>query len=78
MILRKDPLRHQRRGHRDREELGNLAQLRDLLPGRYAFGLTGRDAEGETLEPGRYRLELTAYPTGPGQPTRASLTFTIR
>jgi hypothetical protein len=62
----------------DGERLGVLAQLRDLLPGRYAFGLTGRDAEGETLEPDRYRLELTAYPTGPGEPSRASLTFTIR
>ena len=62
----------------DGKRLGNLAQLRDLLPGRYAFGLTGRDAKGETLEPGRYHLELTAYPTGPGQPSRASLTFTIR
>jgi hypothetical protein len=60
------------------ERLGVLAQLRDLLPGRYAFGLTGRDAEGETLDPGRYRLDLTAYPTGTGQPSRASLAFTIR
>ena len=49
----------------DGASLGVLAQLRDLLPGRYAFGLTGRDAEGETLEPGRYRCELTAYPDGP-------------
>jgi hypothetical protein len=62
----------------DGARLGVLAQLRDLLPGRYAFGLTGRDAEGEMLEPGRYSLELTAYPTGPGEPSRASLTFTIR
>jgi hypothetical protein len=62
----------------DGERLGVLAQLRDLLPGRYAFGLTGRDAKGDTLEPGRYHLELTAYPTGPGEPSRASLTFTIR
>ena len=51
--------------------LGVLAQLRDLLPGRYAFGLTGRDAEGETLEPGRYRVKMTAYPTGDGTPSRA-------
>jgi hypothetical protein len=48
------------------------------LPGRYAFGLTGRDAEGETLEPGRYRLLLTAYPTGHGPPSRAAVRFTIR
>jgi hypothetical protein len=55
-----------------------LAQLRNLLPGRYAFGLTGRDADGETLEPGRYHLRLTAYPTGPGTPSQASIAFTIR
>ena len=62
----------------DGERLGELAQLRDLLPGRYAFGLTGRDADGDTLEPGRYHLGLTAYPTGPGVPSRASVAFTIR
>jgi hypothetical protein len=62
----------------DGERLGTLAQLRDLLPGRYAFGITGRDAEGSTLEPGRYHLRLTAYPTGPGEPSRASVAFTIR
>lgn len=62
----------------DGESLGVLARLRDLLPGRYAIGLTGRDAEGETLEPGRYRLRLTAYPTGPGTPSQASVAFTIR
>jgi subtilisin family serine protease len=58
--------------------LGVLAQLRDLLPGRYAFGLTGRDAEGKTLEPGRYRVKLTAYPTGDGTPSRAAVAFAIR
>ena len=62
----------------DGERLGVLAQLRDLLPGRYAFGLTGRDANGDTLEPGRYHLRLTAYPTGPGAPSEASVAFTIR
>ena len=62
----------------DGERLGVLAQLRDLLPGRYAFGLTGRDAKGDTLEPGRYHLRLTAYPTGPGTPSQASVAFTIR
>lgn len=58
--------------------LGILAQLRDLLPGRYAFGLTGRDATGKALEPGRYRLKLTAYPTGEGPPSRAAVVFAIR
>ena len=36
----------------DGERLGVLAQLRDLLPGRYAFGLTGRDAEGRDARAG--------------------------
>ncbi|HEV8602737.1 MAG TPA: S8 family serine peptidase [Gaiellaceae bacterium] len=60
------------------ERLGALARLRDLLPGLYSFGLTGRDAEGDTLEAGRYRLRLTAYPTEKGPPSRASINFTIR
>ena len=38
-------------GERRLEALGILAQLRDLLPGRYAFGLTGRDANGERSSP---------------------------
>jgi len=62
----------------DGSRLGILAQLRDLLPGRFAFGLTGRDAYGDTLEPGKYRLVLTAYPTGQGPPTEAIVPFTIR
>jgi hypothetical protein len=62
----------------DGARLGVLAQLRDLLPGRYAFGLTGRDAQGDTLQSGRYRLRLTAYPTGQGSPSRSTVVFTIR
>jgi subtilisin family serine protease len=62
----------------DGTRLGILAQLRDLLPGRFAFGLTGRDARGDTLEPGKYRLLVTAYPTGQGPPSEATVTFTIR
>jgi subtilisin family serine protease len=62
----------------DGSRLGILAQLRDLLPGRYAFGLTGRDANGDTLEPGKYHLLVTAYPTGQGPPSEARVTFTIR
>jgi subtilisin family serine protease len=62
----------------DGSRLGILAELRDLLPGRFAFGLTGRDGNGDTLEPGRYRLLITAYPTGQGPPSEATVTFTIR
>jgi len=58
--------------------LGVLVRLRDLLPGRYAFGLTGRDATGEELQPGRYRLLLKAFPTDDPRPATHSLEFRVR
>lgn len=51
--------------------LGVLARLRDLLPGRYAFGLTGRGPRGGILKPGTYRLRLVAFPAGGGASSRA-------
>jgi hypothetical protein len=60
------------------ERLGLLGRLRDLLPGHHSFGLTGRDAEGNELDPGRYRVRLTAWPTGDGKPSRASVAFGIK
>jgi subtilisin family serine protease len=42
--------------------LGTLLRMRNLLPGRYAFGLTGRSAAGERLAPGDYVLRLRARP----------------
>ena len=62
----------------DGERIGRLARLRNLLPGRYAFGLTGRDPEGDALPTGDYRLRLIAVPTNGGPWSRASVTFTIR
>jgi hypothetical protein len=60
------------------ERIGLLARLRDLLPGRYAFGLTGRDPEGERLPRGRYRLRITAWPTEPsGKRSRVNVRFRI-
>jgi subtilisin family serine protease len=43
------------------KNLGVLARLRDLLPGRYALGLTGRGPDGDVLHPGTYVLRLRAY-----------------
>jgi hypothetical protein len=63
---------------RGRRNLGVLVRLRDLLPGRYAFGLTGRDATGDELEPGKYRLLLRAFPTDDPRPLTRSLEFRIR
>lgn len=60
------------------KRLGLLTRLRDLLPGRYAFGLTGRGPGGTPLQPGAYRLRVFAWPTGGGRPTARSVPFTIR
>ena len=60
------------------KELGVLARLRDLLPGRLAFALTGRGPGGQILGRGSYRLRLVAVPAGGGRPTRRTVAFTIR
>jgi minor extracellular serine protease Vpr len=44
------------------KSLGILIRMRNLLPGRYAFGLTGRSATGRKLAPGVYVLRLRAKP----------------
>jgi subtilisin family serine protease len=60
------------------DHLGLLARLRDLLPGRYAFGLTGRDPAGAILPPGTYHLTLIAWPVEAGPPSRQQVSFVIR
>jgi subtilisin family serine protease len=60
------------------ERMGRLSRLRNLLPGRYTFGLTGRGPMGRVLAPGDYRLRLLAYPPGNGRPSRQNVTFRIR
>ncbi len=45
-----------------KKPLGVVARLRHLLPGRYAFGLTGRGPAGKRLKPGRYELRLHGVP----------------
>jgi hypothetical protein len=61
----------------DGRSFGVLATLRDLLPGIYRFAITGRDAAGSRLPPGRYRLVLVAWPTLRGAPTRLPVPFRI-
>jgi hypothetical protein len=58
--------------------LGVLARMRDVLPGHYVFGLTGRDPAGSTLSPGDYRLRIVAYPSGGGRRSRRTLRFSIK
>ena len=62
---------------RGAERLGLVARLRDVLPGRYAFGLTGRGPRGGPLAKGAYRLRVLAVP--PDGPAEAeTVNFRIR
>jgi subtilisin family serine protease len=58
--------------------LGLLSRQRHLLPGRYAFGLTGRGPAGKRLQPGAYVLNVVAYPTNAGRPTRRAVRFVVQ
>jgi subtilisin family serine protease len=60
------------------ESRGLLARLRDVLPGRYSFGVTGRDPAGSILPTGDYVLRLVAYPTVGGPPSRRTIAFSIK
>ena len=57
---------------------GLLARLRDVLPGRYSFGVTGRDPAGSILPVGDYVLRLVAYPTVGGRPSQRTIAFSIK
>ena len=61
----------------DGKALGLLARVRDLLPGRYTFGLTGRDPGGDKLDSGGYRVRVVAWPAGGGKPSVRSVGFTV-
>ena len=60
--------------------IGVMARLRDLLPGAYSFGITGRGPTSIVLAPGRYELRLAAWPTLPldVKPSRALVKFQIQ
>ena len=58
--------------------VGLLARLRDVLPGRYTFGVTGRGPDGQLLSPGRYQVKIVAFPVDQGLPDIRRLPFTLR
>ncbi len=60
------------------KRLGLLARLRDLLPGRVAIGLTGRNPDGKRLRPAAYKIRLVAVSTSGGSPTRSTIAFRIK
>ncbi|HZR94408.1 MAG TPA: S8 family serine peptidase [Gaiellaceae bacterium] len=59
-------------------QVGTLARLRDVLPGRYTFGLTGRGPDGARLPSGDYVVRIVGYPVQPGPPSIRKIKFTLR
>ena len=57
--------------------VGTLSQLRDVLPGRYRFGITGRGPRGRRLPAGSYELRVVGHPTGVGKPSVAIVPFSV-
>ncbi len=59
--------------------LGVMARLRDLLPGSYSFGITGRGPTSARLPAGSYELRLAAWPTLPlhARPSRTQVSFKV-
>ena len=64
--------------YRGTRRIGRLIRLRDILPGRYAFGLTGRGPFGARLPPGSYVLRIVGTPVGGGPPTSVDVPFRLR
>jgi subtilisin family serine protease len=62
---------------RGERQVGLVARLRDVLPGRYAFGLTGRGPRGGALAKGVYRLRIVAVPPE-GEPEAEVIDFRLR
>ncbi len=58
--------------------IGLLARRRELLPGRYTFGLTGRSPTGTRLRRGAFTIRVVAYP-GDGTRRQAdTIVFRVR
>ena len=65
--------------HAGGAEVGLLARMRDVLPGRYTLGLTGRGPGGRRLPAGRYVLRVIGYPVRSDGPTSSrKVGFTLR
>lgn len=65
------------------KRLGVLTRLRDVLPGTYSIGLTGRGPDGRLLAAGRYEivvraLGVTAREGAKGGASASSVGFTVR
>jgi hypothetical protein len=63
--------------YRGKRRVGTLVRLRDMLPGRYAIGITGRGPRGARLHPGAYALRIVGSPVGGGV-TTVTIPFRLR
>jgi hypothetical protein len=64
--------------YRGKRRVGTLVRLRDVLPGRYAFGLTGRGPRGARLPKGAYVIRVLGVPVGGGPATTQRVPFRLR
>jgi hypothetical protein len=60
------------------QRLGLLARRRELLPGRYTFGLTGRDSTGDRLARGLYTIRVLAFPGDGTRRQTDSIEYRVR
>ena len=58
--------------------VGVLARRREVLPGRYTFGLTGRGPDGERLRRGSYVVRVVARPGGGSRRQVESVAYVVR
>jgi minor extracellular serine protease Vpr len=58
--------------------IGLLARRRELLPGRYTFGLTGRGPTGARLRRGTYTVRVIAHPDDGTRKQTATVPFRLR
>ena len=58
--------------------IGLLARRRELLPGRYTFGLTGRGPTGSRLRRGTYTVRVIAHPGDGTRKQSATIPFHLR
>jgi hypothetical protein len=63
---------------RNGERIGVLARRRELLPGRYTFGLTGRGPTGDRLGRGTFTIRLVAYPGDGTRKQSDTIVFRVR
>jgi subtilisin family serine protease len=57
---------------------GVLSRRRELLPGRYAFGLTGRGPQGERLSRGSFTIRLVVQPGDGTRRQTESVDYVVR